>query len=152
MKMNCFRILNLLLLLLLSALGFVSCLGDDEYKEYGTPTAVFIFRGTVTDGSGNGLPNVKVSYVNEYNSGGQSNRQVDSLTITNEEGKYEAKWHAYSFWDEKEGLLFSDEDGNSVDTFLKYSDLSKPKGGDGKWFEGYSENTLDIKMDILSDK
>lgn len=146
MEVNCFRFLNLLLTLMLSALGFVSCLGDDEYVEYGTPSAVYIFRGTVTDGNGNGLPDVKVSHVNEYNSGGQTRRQVDSLTITDAEGKYEAKWYEYSLWEEGEGLLFSDKDGASVDTFPKYSDLSTPKEGDGKWFEGYSENTMDIVL------
>ncbi|MCR5498325.1 MAG: radical SAM-associated putative lipoprotein [Paludibacteraceae bacterium] len=149
MKKDLLKLLNMLLASVLSIMGFPSC-GDKESTdengvEYGTPTAEFVFRGTVTDLEGNALPNVKVSHVYEHTYGDYVARHEDSLTSTDREGNYNAMCR-HVYWKDGERLVFSTEDGAYVDTLMNYSDLAPLKGGNGKWFVGRSENTLDIKM------
>ncbi len=155
MKRDLYRFLNMLLTSILSVMGFSSC-GDEETidgngEEYGTPTAEYIFRGKVTDQEGNALPNVKVSYVNKYIDEGQPFIVEDSLTSTDEDGKYVAR-PRISYWESESGLSFSLGDDVYKDTFLTHSDLAPLKDGNGKWFNGRSENTIDITLDIHAGK
>lgn len=143
MKKHFFRFLNTILALVLSLIGYESCKNEEEEVEYGTPTAEYIFQGKVTDQKGNALPNVKVSHVGEKGYVFTDSR--DSLTSTDEEGNYTVKYKT-TFWVDGEGLRFSADDGIYKDTLMNSSDLAPLKDGDGKWFDGRSENTLDITI------
>lgn len=136
---NVFGVLNKLLALILAVLGVQSCSHGGD--EYGCPTATYIFRGTVTDGEGNTLPGVKVAGLakSELN---EAYVVQDSLTSTNEEGKYSVVLDGYY----ESGLRFTDKDGASVDTFWNSANLAPFKGGDGEWNDGVSENTMNIQL------
>lgn len=151
MKKHFFRFLNTILALVLSLIGYESCKNEEEEVEYGTPTAEYIFQGKVTDTKGNALPNVKVSYVHKYTDGDQISTHEDSLTSTDADGKYVAKPRV-TYWENNAGLRFSSENDVYKDTFLTQSDLAPKKGGNGRWFDGRSENTIDITLDIHAGK
>jgi putative lipoprotein (rSAM/lipoprotein system) len=151
MKREFFKLLNAMLALILSLIGYESCKEETEDAEYGTPTAEYIFRGKVTDLEGNALPNVKVSFVSKYVDEGQLFISEDSLTSTDAEGRYVARPRDL-YWKSDAGLSFSLGDDVYKDTFLTHSDLAPLKGGDGRWFEGRSENTIDITLDIPAGK
>lgn len=142
---NVFKFLNAILAFTLSLIGYESCKEEEieDAVEYGTPTTEYIFRGKVTDQKGNALPNVKVSHVGEKGYVFTDSR--DSLTSTDEEGNYTVKYKT-TFWVDGEGLRFSADDGIYKDTLMNSSDLAPLKDGDGKWFDGRSENTLDITI------
>lgn len=150
MKKDLFRLLNVLLASVLSMMGFSSC-SECEDAEYGTPTAEYIFRGKVTDQEENALPNVKVSYVHKYTYGDQLSIYEDSLTSTDVDGKYVARPRE-PYWMNDAGLSFSLGDDVYRDTFLTSTDLAPLKGGDGRWYKGRSENTIDITLDIHAGK
>lgn len=142
---NIFKVLNAILAIALSLIGYESCKedGSGDAAEYGSPSAEYIFRGKVTDQKGNALPNVKVSYVGEKGHCLTDSR--DSLTSTDAEGNYFARYRTF-MWVDGEGLRFSADDGVYKDTLMNSSDLAPLKDGDGNWFDGRSENTLDITI------
>ncbi len=134
---NVFGVLNKLLALILAVLGVQSCSHGGD--EYGCPTATYIFRGTVTDGEGNALPDVKVSGLTKYDDG-EVRLTQDSLTSSNEEGKYSVVLDGFR----EVGLRFTDKGGASVDTFWNSANLAPFKGGDGEWNSGVSDNKMNI--------
>ena len=139
MGKNVFGVLNKMLAVILALLGVQSCSHGGD--EYGCPTATYIFRGTVTDGEGNALPEVKVSSLVK-NNGGEIIVNRDSLTSTNADGKYSVVLDGYY----DGGLRFTDKGGASVDTFWNSANLAPFKGGDGEWNDGVSENTMNIQL------
>ena len=60
-----FRILRWWFVTILGVLGFSAC-GDDDPADtpvaYGTPTATYIYRGTVTDEEGNPIEGIDVVF------------------------------------------------------------------------------------------
>ena len=127
-------------------------------EEYGCPTADYIFHGKVTDEAGTPLPDVKVSWIHR-NIDGRSEENLndtiyvgqDSLSSTDAKGEYSVR-PPVDYWSSAYGFRFTDRDGASVDTFPNMSDLAPLKGGDGSWYEGRSENTIDITLDIHAGK
>ncbi len=146
MEKKIFVMLNKVLALLMVALGYNSCGKDECEAEYGSPHADYIFRGTVTDGEGNALQGVKISslYIFTYSDSTHVRVQKDSLSSTDENGNYSVK-----VYDEvgENALRFTDKDGTTFDTmFVGSPNLAPFKGGDGNWYDGVSENTMDIKL------
>ena len=133
--------------------GFGACTSFGG-EEYGCPTADYIFHGKVTDEAGTPLPDVKVSWIHT-NIDGRSEENLndtiyvgqDSLSSTDAKGEYSVR-PPVDYWSSAYGFRFTDRDGASVDTFPNISDLAPLKGGDGRWYEGRSENTIDITLDI----
>lgn len=74
---------NMLLSSMLVLLGFSSCSNnDDNYPlEYGTPSADYIFKGTVTDEDNHPIEGIKI--IAEYNS-----YYIKDSTFTNNDGVY----------------------------------------------------------------
>lgn len=152
MEKNIYVMLNKVLALLLMALGYNSCHKEHgegenvEYgEEYGCPHADYVFRGKVTDGEGNALPGVKISLLSVSSDGKDLRVSRDSLSSTDEDGAYSVSFDYYS--NMGNALRFTDKDGTTFDTLYGSSpNLAPLKGGGGGWYQGASENTMDIKL------
>ncbi len=150
MKNAFFKFTNKLIFVFLALLGFAtSCeKGLGEVADaYGTPMADFITKGTVKSAKTNQtISNIRVI---------MSAKNVNCIcysdtTFTNASGIFELKvktdptMNVYS-------LKFEDTDGAnngivvSKDSTITFSD--KFSGGDGNWYSGKQEKTINIQLD-----
>jgi putative lipoprotein (rSAM/lipoprotein system) len=125
----------------LGLLGFTnSCdlVGGGMVAEYGTPCADFIVKGTVRSQTTNQpIPQIKVK------------AGWDSVH-TDQNGKYQV---IYGGFPQSQDVLvqFTDVDGavngniQPLDTIVKFENPVF-KGGDGHWYEGKTEKTVDIVL------
>lgn len=134
---------NMLLSSMLVLLGFSSCSNkDDIYPlEYGSPSADYIFKGTVTDEDNHPIEGIKV--IAEYDS-----YNADSSTLTNTDGAY-LKLIKRAYPTNKVLLHFKDIDGEKngafQDTTVITNDLVKTKERDG-WYVGEYTITVNQKL------
>ena len=124
--------------------GFVSCVHSYWWDD-GHVWAKYTFEGQVTDAEEHALSGVKVSFLYKYMDAHMESLCEDSLTTTDEEGKYLAIVVDESYWPDKHGLRFTDKEGAILDTFFKATNLASLRGGDGEWYKGHSDNILNIK-------
>ncbi|MBO7507294.1 MAG: radical SAM-associated putative lipoprotein [Paludibacteraceae bacterium] len=144
MKWKFFKLLSGVFLFVWMLCGFVSCVHSYWWDD-GHVWAKYTFEGQVTDAEGHALSGVKVSFLYNYKDVHEEFFCVDSLTTTDEEGKYLAIVVDESYWPDKHGLRFTDKEGAILDTFFKATNLASLRGGDGEWYKGHSDNILNIK-------
>lgn len=123
--------------LLLGTTVTTSC--DEEFQskeEYGTPSASYAFKGTVTDENGLPISNVKVILTSPYQYG-------ELYTNTNESGEYslESKYRDPG----SNTLAFKHEGYVDKDTTIQDNQLVF-KGGDGSWYRGEATANVDITL------
>lgn len=141
---------NLLIVILISLLGFTtSC--KDEPAEYGTPHAAFVITGKVESATDNQpvmdiivemrlLPTQDNSSQGYLVGTGFSNG-IGSYYIDATESPKEQTFN----------LKFIDTDGplngeyETLDTTVVFQD-PKFTNGDGSWYKGYTEKTMDVKL------
>ncbi|MBR5374934.1 MAG: radical SAM-associated putative lipoprotein [Paludibacteraceae bacterium] len=144
MKWKFFKLLSCVFLFVWMLCGFVSCVHSYWWDD-GHVWAKYTFEGQVTDAEEHALSGVKVSFLYKYMDAHMESLCEDSLTTTDEEGKYLAIVVDESYWPDKHGLRFTDKEGAILDTFFKATNLASLRGGDGEWYKGHSDNILNIK-------
>lgn len=139
MKTKSQRLTHYLMAMLFGLLGFSSC-SDDEDEPicmYGTPTADYIVKGTVTDEAGNPIMGINI-----YPSGTLTPAKTDA------EGRFKTDNLSYGG-----PYIFVDPDGDAnggrfeTDT-LHYNDFKCTKVGESKhdWHMGVFELEAEVKL------
>lgn len=134
------RLTRYLIATLLGLLGFSACSDDEEDEPicmYGTPTADYIVKGTVTDEAGNPIMGINI-----YPSGTLTPAKTDA------EGRFKTDTLSYGG-----PYIFVDPDGDAnggrfeTDT-LYYNDFKCTKVGESKhdWHMGVFELEAEIKL------
>ncbi len=139
LKLNLLKKYNSILMLLLTLLGFsTSCENNESPVEYGTPSAKFIVAGkVVSEDNSQAIPQIRV--VMGYDT-----------AYSDQEGNYQVMQN-YFPTDQSFLLEFEDVDGSenrefqSLDSTVVFKD-SEFTGGDGKWYSGEAEKTVNIKL------
>lgn len=140
---------------LMGAIGLLT--GCETVVEYGTPTADYEIKGTVTD-SLTALPvqnaRVIVTLTKTHNEPDTTITVVDTLASTNTDvsGKYDIQFSEFPLEEISLKLKVADEDGaaNGGDfasvektVVFKRTDLEGKKSG---WYDGKAVKTQDIKL------
>lgn len=139
-KTNFLKFYNIILVALLSALGFASsCSKPDPVAEYGVPSAKFTINGTIQDKETNTpIENIKVSI----------NQQT---AATDAQGQYQITEDGFG-GDMTFSIQYRDEDGavngeyNDLDTTIEFKD-PQFVNGDG-WYAGETSKEFDIKLTL----
>ena len=142
-------------------IGLMACTGlfsgCETVVEYGTPTADYEIKGTVTD-SITSIPiqkaRVIVTLTKKYLQQDTTITIVDTLasTLTDVSGKYDIQFKEFPLEEISLKLKVNDEDGaanggdfasSEKDVVFKSSDLEIKKSG---WYVGKATKTQDIKL------
>ena len=140
MKTKLQRLTHYLMAMLFGLLGFSACSDDEEDEPiymYGTPTADYIVKGTVTDEAGNPIMGINI-----YPSGTLTPAKTDA------EGRFKTDTLSYDG-----PYIFVDPDGDAnggrfeTDT-LHYNDFKCTKVGESKhdWHMGVFELEAEVKL------
>ncbi|MBQ8653145.1 MAG: radical SAM-associated putative lipoprotein [Alistipes sp.] len=140
MKTKLQRLTHYLMAMLFGLLGFSACSDDEEDEPiymYGTPTADYIVKGTVTDEAGNPIMGINI-----YPSGTLTPAKTDA------EGRFKTDTLSY-----RGPYIFVDPDGDAnggrfeTDT-LHYNDFKCTKVGESKhdWHMGVFELEAEVKL------
>jgi len=155
MKKQLIKYFDKVLIGLMAVVGLFS--GCETVVEYGTPTADYEIRGTVTD-SITALPvqnaSVIVTLTKTHNEPDTTITVVDTLASTNTDvsGKYDIQFSEFPLEEISVKLKVADEDGiaNGGDfasvektVVFKRTDLEGKKSG---WYDGKAVKTQDIKL------
>jgi len=142
-----------ILLILLAFLGFTSC--ETSY-EYGTPSADYEIKGTVTDSiMATPIQNARViiTQTHSYPNGVQTISHIDTMAVkqTDNGGKYDIQVGSFPLEEVTFHLKVDDIDGSAnggdfvtqeKDVLFKSSELAGGKG----WYAGKAKKTVDIKL------
>ncbi|MBP3425067.1 MAG: radical SAM-associated putative lipoprotein [Alistipes sp.] len=133
-----------LLYLLLGALGFAGC-SESFSCEYGTPSVDFTVKGKVTDSEGTPIKGIVVSLETDSGTVMQSTTTATDGTFTT------TKTDDWLFYDSV--LIFTDTDGEAnggdfatYEVEVEELPKTKVKEGDGNWYQGEYEVTVDVKL------
>ena len=136
---------------ILGVLGFSAC-GDDDPAEtpsaYGTPTANYIYRGTVTDEEGNPIEGIDVK-LNGMIMGSQN---ASLVVHTYDDGSFHTYYLDTSHTDVKT-IDFVDRDGEAnggdfESLTLEVKDLESKKISEGSgWYEGEFEVQANVQLE-----
>jgi putative lipoprotein (rSAM/lipoprotein system) len=136
---------NRILAGILTILGFSGC-HTERYgpDEYGSPYATFSFHGTVSNGDGQPVKDIKVEV-------GQDNYpMIDNPLLTNSLGEYFIQFQ--SFPDEDFQLFVSDIDGEANGQYrndtisIKVLESDYHEQGTGNWNRGSADKLVDILL------
>jgi putative lipoprotein (rSAM/lipoprotein system) len=144
MKTKFLKAYNVVIVVLLSILGYVSCIGNSR-DEYGTPSAKFIVKGNVSS-KNTQLPVENVRVTMNSDNGYRSNNGY-----TNEQGNYQVIND--DFPEDKIFLVqFRDTGGKymDLDTLIEFK-KSELTGGDKHWYKGETVKTVDIQLENKDD-
>lgn len=127
----------------LALLGF-GCNGGDDYPlMYGTPTADFEVKGMVTDADGNA---VKGAEVRVTGSEAPSGVYVHGKATTEESGAYSVfKSEMIGSPKDKVKVVCIPSDG-TLEADSTVVTLKKVSDGDGNWYGGKGEATVNFKL------
>jgi len=152
MKKSIVGFFDKIIIALLSCFAFFT--GCDILKdgpcEYGTPTADFEIKGTVTDSiTSNALPNIRVIRKNaDY-------PQYGDTIYTDANGKYSFSFQDFPINEPTFPIKVEDIDGSlnsgdyvskEVNVVINSSDWVKK--GDGHWYYGKASKTQDFKLTV----
>lgn len=128
------RIMNGIFAGMISILGFSSCHSTE--LMYGTPTADFEIKGSVTDESGQAVEGASVTmrYINS--NGAQAETKTDS------KGSYLLKT---SGWPENRIWIVCKPEGNNLEADSLDMTVSF-KDSDGAWNHGTARETVDFSL------
>lgn len=146
-----FRIFRWLSVTILGLLGFSAC-GDDDPAEipsaYGTPTANYIYTGTVTDKEGNPIEGIDVVFHGIV----ESTMNASLVVKTYEDGTFRTGYLNTSRTRVKT-IDFVDRDGEAnggdfESLTLEVKDLDSKKVTEGSgWYEGEFEVKVDVQLE-----
>lgn len=146
-----FRILRWLFVTILGVLGFSAC-GDDDPADtpvaYGTPTANYIYRGTVTDEEGNPIEGIDVVFHGIV----ESSMNASLVIKTYEDGTFRTGYLNTSRTRVKT-IDFVDRDGEAnggdfESLTLEVKDLESKKISEGSgWYEGEFEVQANVQLE-----
>ena len=149
-----FRILRWLFVTILSVLGFSACGGDDDDgpsstpSAYGTPTATYIYRGTVTDEEGNPIKDIDVVLHGVIE--GSMNA---SLVIKTDKNGVFRTGYLNTSQTRVETIDFVDRDGEAnggdfESQTLEVKDLDSKKVTEGSgWYQGEFEVQANVQLE-----
>ena len=136
---------------ILGVLGFSAC-GDDDPAEtasaYGTPTANYIYTGTVTDKEGNPIEGIDVVFHGIV----ESTMNASLVVKTYEDGTFRTGYLSTSRTRVKT-IDFVDRDGEAnggdfESQTLEVKDLDSKKVTEGSgWYEGDFEVKVDVQLE-----
>ncbi|MFA5045170.1 MAG: radical SAM-associated putative lipoprotein [Paludibacter sp.] len=155
MKKLFFKFFDKALIGLLAATGLLS--GCETVVEYGTPTADYEMKGTITDSVKSvAIQNIKVivTLTKSYEMSDTTISRIDTLgsTLTDISGKYDIQFQEFPMDDNTFRIEATDEDGDAnggdfktgtKDVPFKLSDLEGKKSG---WYDGKAVKTIDIML------
>lgn len=140
-KLNLLNKYNSILTLILTLLGFSSSCengGPDSPVEYGTPSAKFIVNGKIiSEENSQAIPEIRVVMGND-------------TSYSDMEGNYQVVHYDFPM-DQYIHLKFEDVDGADNGEFQPSDslvDFVDPEftDGDGHWYSGQTEKTVNIKL------
>lgn len=142
--------INSLIVLMISLLGFTtSC--KDEPAEYGTPNATFVITGKVESVTDNKpIMDIIVEMRRVATQDNSSQGYLVGTGFSNGSGSYYVD-ATESPKEQTFKLKFIDTDGplngeyQTLDTAVVFQD-PQFTNGDGSWYKGYTEKTLDVKL------
>ena len=149
-----FRILRWLFVTILGVLGFSACGGDDDDgpsstpSAYGTPTANYIYRGTVTDEEGNPIEGIDV----KLNGVVMGSLNASLVIKTDKNGVFRTGWLNTS-QTRVETIDFVDRDGEAnggdfESQTLEVKDLDSKKVTEGSgWYQGEFEVQANVQLE-----
>lgn len=138
-KLNLFeRSLNRVLILLLSLLGFASCV-EDSACEYGTPTAEFKVVGQVTNEGGAGIPNIGIVFKTE-------GYQISDTLRTDANGLYSRSFS--TFPPDEIDAEFIDTDGDTNGSYQSKTVSHKLTDGqkEGSWTTTFEDQEINATL------
>lgn len=149
-----FRIFRWLSVTILGLLGFSACGGDDDDgpsstpSAYGTPTANYIYRGTVTDEEGNPIEGIDV----KLNGVVMGSLNASLVIKTDKNGVFRTGYLNTS-QTRVETIDFVDRDGEAnggdfESLTLEVKDLESKKVSEGSgWYEGEFEVQANVQLE-----
>lgn len=149
-----FRIFRWLSVAILGLLGFSACGGDDDDgpsstpSAYGTPTANYIYRGTVTDEEGNPIEGIDV----KLNGVVMGSLNASLVIKTDKNGVFRTGWLNTS-QTRVETIDFVDRDGEAnggdfESQTLEVKDLDSKKVTEGSgWYQGEFEVQANVQLE-----
>lgn len=151
LKLRFFKSFNSLILFLISLLGFsTSCSKDEDIaRMYGSPHAKYIISGKVVSVTDNKpIPDIIISMRRVFENEGSNLVATD---FSHTQGDYLVAEVNFPSNDRTFNVKFMDTDGplngeyETLDTTIVFQD-PKYTGGDGSWYSGFTEKTLDVKL------
>ena len=129
---------NLFIAFILSILGFSTSCEKDPVVEYGVPTTRFKVKGTITNQAKTPVEGIRVV-------------MYPDSTLTDASGNYEVEVLEFPS-DRNFTLNYKDIDGATNGEFAKKDSIvefnnNQYQNGDGNWYEGEVEKTVDIKLE-----
>lgn len=146
-----FRIFRWLSVTILGLLGFSACGGDDPAEipsAYGTPTANYIYKGTVTDEEGNPIEGIDVVFHGIV----ESTMNASLVVKTYEDGTFRTGYLNTSRTRVKT-IDFVDRDGEAnggdfESQTLEVKDLDSKKVTEGSgWYQGEFEVQANVQLE-----
>ncbi len=143
LKIKFIKAHSFLFKIMLGLIGITSC---KQAALYGTPHADFIVKGNIQSKA----ENKPIAQIQVLMSSDSLFRRKDSIN-SDDKGNYHVRWSEFPV-SQKFYLRFIDKDGMSNGGEFKTKDTAilfkDPKfiGGDGDWYSGKTEQTLDIKL------
>lgn len=149
-----FRMLRWLFVTILSVLGFSACGGDDDDgpsstpSAYGTPTATYIYRGTVTDEEGNPIKDIDVVFHGIV----EGSMNASLVIKTDKNGVFRTGYLNTSRTSVKT-IDFVDRDGEAnggdfESLTLEVKDLESKKISEGSgWYSGAFEVQANVQLE-----
>lgn len=123
---------------ILALLGF-SCSDEGNYCMYGTPTSDFEIKGSITSEDGNALSDVVMSVESKYNT-----YTLDADT-TADDGRFELKGR-FTGSPRDQLRVFARPLDSTIASDSATVTLTQTGKGDGAWYEGKGEQTVDFKL------
>ena len=146
-----FRILRWLFVTILGVLGFSAC-GDDDPADtpsaYGTPTATYIYRGTVTDEEGNPIKDIDVVLHGVI----EGSMNASLVIKTDKNGVFRTGYlNTSQTWVETIDFVDRDGEANGGDfesQTLEVKDLDSKKVTEGSgWYQGEFEVQANVQLE-----
>jgi len=139
---------NRIIALLLALLGFAGCEDINNTRdEYGTPSADFVFKGTIqSKGFNQAISGVRVILTDTA----EHPTFLADTSFTNFNGSYELEISDFPE-DKVFKISVADTDGTTNGEFDAQDTIVEIKnptfyGGDGHWYSGKTTRTVDIKL------
>ena len=146
-----FHIFRWLSVTIIGLLGFSAC-GDDDPADtpsaYGTPTATYIYRGTVTDEEGNPIKDIDVVLHGVI----EGSMNASLVIKTDKNGVFRTGWLNTS-QARVETIDFVDRDGEAnggdfESQTLEVKDLDSKKVTEGSgWYQGEFEVQANVQLE-----
>ena len=146
--------INAIFVALLAFFGFSGCFLNEPKCMYGSPTANYVIKGSVTDKTtGNAVPRIKVEVFSSFTTvDGKKLIYVHHRDTSDVKGNFHIRSNTMIMNLNHASALFSDIDGKENGRFndmiinLNRQDFVQTKPGDGGWHVGEFTKTLNVEL------